>query len=83
MTLWCVRGAQRTRTEMLMRWLSESHLLQSCSAAFGAFDESVLFQNEFHNISTLKRQFKVVFQVRGPLRAYLLHVVCCSQRGGV
>ena len=55
-----------------MRWLTESHVFTSCSAAFGAFDESVMFQNEFHNMSTLKRNFKGVFQVRVSVR----HVLC-------
>jgi hypothetical protein len=57
---------QLTRTELLMRWLVDSHVLTSCSAAFGAFDESVMFQDEFHNITTLKRNFKGVFQVWCP-----------------
>ncbi len=54
---------QRTRIKMLMHWLADSHVLTSCSAAFGAFDESVMFHDEFHNITTLKRNFKEVFQV--------------------
>lgn len=49
-----------------MNRLLDSSILTSCSAVFDAFDESVMFQDEFHNITTLKRQFKGVFQVAFP-----------------
>ncbi len=46
-----------------MHRLLDSHILHSCSSVFDAFDESLMFNDEFHNITTLKRQFKGVFQV--------------------
>eukprot|EP00939_MAST-03C_sp_MAST-3C-sp1_P005508 g5508.t1 len=46
----------------LLKRLLDSQILQSCSPVFEAFDESLLFNDEFHNITTLKRQFKGVFQ---------------------
>ena len=41
------------------------HALDEASVpkpVFDAFDESLLFQDEFHNLTTLKKQFKGVFK---------------------
>ena len=55
---------QKHRAAVMMQRLLDSQILTSCSAVFDAFDESLMFHDEFHNITTLKRQFKGVFQVR-------------------
>jgi len=46
----------------LLRRLLDSQIMHSCSPVFDAFDESLLFNDEFHNITTLKKQFKGIFQ---------------------
>lgn len=66
-------GAEDAKTEALMRRLLDTHILSSCSAVFGAFDESLLFKvNEADRatreaaggvvpVPSLKSQFKGVF----------------------
>jgi flavocytochrome c len=59
------------RTKFLVQRLLDSHVLQSCSSVFNAFDESLLFQKEIaisgtdsvnaSSLQTLKSNFKGVF----------------------
>jgi hypothetical protein len=46
----------------LLKRLLDAQIMRSCSPVFDAFDESLLFQDEFHNLTTLKKQFKGVFK---------------------
>ena len=39
-------GAEDDKVEALMRRLLDTHILSSCSAVFGAFDESLLFKDK-------------------------------------
>ena len=57
-------AASAKRTQMLVRRLLDSNILNSCSGVFSAFDESLLF-SDGENPSTalaLKTNFKGVFQ---------------------
>lgn len=52
------------QTQLLVRRLLDSYILQSCNNVFEAFDESMLFKSTERELSTalkLKREFKGVF----------------------
>jgi Endoplasmic Reticulum Oxidoreductin 1 (ERO1)/FAD binding domain len=70
-------SAQSLRSQFVMQRLLDSHILTSCSSVFDAFDESLMFQDEFHNITTLKRQFKGIFQVGSKVLRYQSVIVSC------
>lgn len=49
------------KASVLLKRLLDSAILQSCSAVFTAFDESLLFQEGEYDVLTLKKNFKGVF----------------------
>jgi len=57
--------AEKQRTTALVKMFLDAHLMSSCRDVFGAFDETLLFENKgmegVSTMSNLKRKFKGVF----------------------